>query len=134
MIMEKEYETIIGKILIKYVPIEWMKFTMFNISDVYLSIPMLVFRLKQKDDKFDELIKCIGDFNGNARWEIFRSPYARKENYILTVSEIKLMYQENKENLSSQKDFFGERYTEICDRALSDIPELADHIEKWFEE
>ena len=42
------------------------------------------------------------------------------------------MYQEEKEKLMYQKDFFGDEYIEICDKALSDIPGLARHIEKWF--
>lgn len=130
--MNKEYETIIGKMLKEYVPIEWMRYKMFHVDDVYSSIPMLVFRLEQKDDKFDMLLKCIDNFKGNARWEIFRNPYTRKENYLLTVSEVKQMYQEEKEKLMYQKDFFGDEYIEICDKALSDIPGLARHIEKWF--
>ena len=42
------------------------------------------------------------------------------------------MYQEEKEKLMYQKDFFVDEYIEICDKALSDIPRLASHIEKWF--
>ena len=132
--MDKEYETMIGIMLKNYLPIEWMRYTMFHISDVYSRIPMLVFRLKEKDEKFDTLLKCIENFKGNANWEIFRTPYTRKENYFLTVSEVKQMYQGEKEKLMPQKDYFGDEYIKICDKAVSDIPELASHIERWFKE
>ena len=130
--MGKECETILGHTVVEYVPIEWIRFTMFNTENRYARVPMLVFRLEQKDESFDRLIECINDFKGNATWCVFCNSHSRKENYILPVIELKELYQTGKEVLPDQKEFFGNKLEEICDKAINDISELTNHVKKWF--
>lgn len=132
--MEKQVETILGHTVVDFLPVEWIKYTMFHIEEKYLHVPMLVFRLIEKDNKFEKFVECINAFEGNSKWVVFRNPFSRKENYILSIYELKEMYQIDKEELPSQREYFGDGYEKICDNAISDIVELTEHIKNWFAE
>ncbi|WP_207667196.1 hypothetical protein [Butyrivibrio sp. X503] len=131
--MDKQYETAIGKLLSDMLPVEWMRFTMFYVDDIYNGIPMLVFRLKSEDGNMESLQKSIDAFSGNEKWCVFMNPFSRKGNYILSIEPIKEMYLEGYDKGApyNEKDYFGEdEYKALCERAVWDIPMLLDHIGK----
>jgi hypothetical protein len=75
------------------------------------------------------LVNCIKGFKGNIDWDIFRDPYTRKDNYIISVKELNQLYTLDKNDMPSQIEYFGkERFYNICDKAISDIPNLNDYI------
>ena len=131
--MDKEYETMIGKVICDILHVEWMRFTMFHTEDRYLSIPMLVFRIKKNDENWYKLLECIDNFEGNAKWVIFQHPFTKKINYILSIDALRKFYLETTEIKCFQMDYFEEEpYKMYCDNAIQDIPLLADYIMKTF--
>lgn len=129
----KENETSIGKKLKEVLPIEWMRYNMFNMEEPYRNIPFLTFRLKKKDETFDELKMAVEEFRGNEEWEIFKDPFSKKGNYILSLSILKQLYEKRAitDDFINEKSYFGElEYKKLCDNALEDIPELLKHIQR----
>ena len=126
-------ETCIGKIIHAKLPIEWMRYNMYTEDDRYRNIPMLVFRVQEScpEDLVDALKKCIDNFEGKISWKVFKNPLTRKDNYLLSISELKDLYMQSySEQIQyNQIDYFGaERYKKFCDDAILDIPMLAKHI------
>ena len=55
----------------------------------------------------------------------------RKANYLLSISELEDFYLQSylEQIRCNQVDYFGtERYKQLCDDAILDIPMLAKHI------
>lgn len=126
-------ETCIGKIIHVKLPIEWMRYNMYTEDDRYRNIPMLVFRVQEScpENLIDALKKCIDNFEGKISWKVFKNPLARKDNYLLSISELEDLYMQSySEQIQyNQIDYFGaERYKKFCDDAILDIPMLAKHI------
>lgn len=133
----EDIEVCIAKILIKEIPIEWMRLGMFHFDDIYRNIPMLVFRIDKscKPELIDELKKGVDNFKGKVEWTVFKDPLSKRGNYLLTISAMEKIHNEcvgNVENYN-QKQYFGEeKFRLYCEQAVADIPLLAKHIEKLF--
>ncbi len=128
----KENETSIAKVIRNILPIEWMRFNMYNSEDLYRHIPFLTFRVKCENDVFIALKKSVEEFNGNEKWQMFRDPFSKKGNYILSVVALKHLYEARaaREEFFSEKSYFGEKeYIKLCDNALDDIPKLLEYIQ-----
>lgn len=135
--MEQNTEKIIGKIIYNKLPIEWMRYNMFSIDDIFRNIPMLVFRLSKSNmnDRVKELEKCVEGFQGNISWKVFKDPLSRKGNYLLTIAIMESIRKEcyEKETDYNEKEYLGDtRYRLYCEQAILDIPLLAGHIDKNF--
>lgn len=134
--MDKSYETAIGKKICSILSIEWIRFNMFNLNNIYYNIPMLVFRLNYQDENMEKLKECIDAFEGNEKWNIFIDPFSRKGNHILSIEIVREIYQEGygKGILYNEKEYLGEkRYEVYCERAIQDIPLLLECINNCFE-
>lgn len=130
-------EKCIGKIICSKIPVEWIRFNMYYEQDKYQKIPMLVFRVQKSCPEvlLAALISCVDKFEGKMKWKVFRDPYTRKENYLLSISELEDLYTQCylSKIKYNQIDFFGaERYKNFCDSAIQDIPMLAKYIEENF--
>lgn len=135
--MEKMQEIMIGKLFKEIFPIEWLKYNMFHNEDIYLSIPYLLYRYEEGYDKICELElkKCLKTFKGNLEWVTYHPDYIQNQNYILTLKVYydKLMDCEEKGCFCEVKKEFGEKYEELCEKAIEDIPNLECHIRQWME-
>lgn len=133
--MDKSYETAIGKKICSILPVEWIRFNMFNLSNIYYNIPMLVFRLNYQDGNIEKLQKCLDTFEGNEKWNIFIDPFSRKGNHILSIEIVREIYQEGyrKGILYNEREYLGEKHYKLyCERAIQDIPLLLDYINNSF--
>lgn len=133
--MEQNKEIIIGKIINNKLPVEWMRYNMYSLDDIYKNIPMLVFRLGKSsmNERVKELEKCVDGFQGINSWKVFRDPLSRKGNYLLTIAIMESIRKEcyEKGTEYNEKKYLGdERYRLYCEQAILDIPLLAEHIEK----
>ena len=135
ILMDKKYENIIGEILKDILPIEWMRFTMFHADDPYLYVPFLLFRVYEENEKFYEICDRVETFKGNVKWGIIRYPLKHHVNYILSIEEMKVFHAQDRDNFLSQEEFFGkEKFRELCDKAIDDIPLLAGYLREQFKE
>ena len=126
-------ETCVGKALCAKLPIEWMRFNMYHEAEKYRNIPMLIFRMQKACpvDLIERLKECIDNFEGNVKWRMFKHPFSRNENYLITISELEDLYRKCYEGQIqyNQNDYFGiENYKKYCEYAIQDIPMLAKHI------
>jgi len=133
--MQENYDKYIGEIIHSRIPIEWIRFNMYITSDIYKSIPMLVFRVKSfcPENMIKNLKYCIDNFCGKERWTMFKDPLSRKGNYIITISELEKLHWKCYlgQIQYNQKKYFGiDSYKRHCECAIQDIPMLAKNIEK----
>lgn len=133
--MEEKMEKCIGKIVQKIFPIEWMRVDMYSSQNIYKTIPMLVFRVKENSsvDLIEKLETCIYNFQGRMSWKLFKDPLSRNGNYLLTIVELQKLHMQCYESQIeyNQKKYFGiEKFKLYCEYAIEDIPLLAEYIEK----
>ena len=136
--MDQNEEKIIGKIIHKKLSIEWMRYNMFSLNNIYKNIPILVFRVSgsEKNDQVKKLESCVASFEGKSSWKVFRDPLSRKGNYLLTIATVEKIRKvcHEKGIIYNERDYLGnERYKLYCEQAIQDIPLLAKHIERYFE-
>lgn len=134
---EKEKEKIIANYLSENFPIKQMRFNMYDSDDLYFKIPQLVFRFDNDESPYyDAFSEALKTFNGNLKWVIFKDFYGKRvHNYGLVPEELykmeKLMFEN--ELLMSPKEYFPEPvYRELCEKAVSDIPLLLEHLKANF--
>ena len=133
--MNQEYERIIGRILENLLSIEWMRNPMFFVDNRYWSIPSLVFRVNEENEIFFELKSKIEQFKGKMGWKIISHPLKHHTNYILSIKEMESFFRQEREDFVSQEVFFGEEvYRDLCDKAIDDIPLLAEYLREQFKE
>lgn len=74
--MEQNIEKIIGTIICNKLPVEWMRYNMFSSKDIYINIPILVFRLSKSDsnERVIEPGRCVESFQGQNSWKVFKDP------------------------------------------------------------
>lgn len=135
--MERSGEMIIGEIIHNRLPVEWMRFNMFQADNIYRNIPILVFRLKETamDEQVKKLENSVESFKGNMTWKVFKDPLSRKGNYLLTLAVMEGMRKECYEKgiYYNEKEYLGNsRYRLYCEQSVSDIPLLAKHIKEHF--
>ena len=131
--MSQNDETLIGKIIHEKLPVEWMRYNMFLSNDKYRNIPMLVFRVQDSCPEIliEKLKSSVESFEGKLNWKVFQDPLSRMGNYLLTVSELEVLYKQCcvEQIQYDQKDYFGtDNYKIYCECAIQDIPMLAKHI------
>lgn len=133
---DDKYETAIGKLLNDNFKMEWMRFNMFNIEDIYNNIPMLVFRIEgdyaEYIWKLKEYVENIQTIN---QWTIFRIPFSKNKNYILTVDVVREIYMNQfKEELyfDIQQILGKEKYNKLCEESIADIPLLYSNIKNYL--
>lgn len=112
-------------------PVEWIRFNMFKINDIYYTIPMLVFRLSYLDENMERLKVCVDSFKGREGWTIFKNPLSKNNNYILSIDVVEEIiiksYKDNK--VYNAREYLGdEDYEMICRNAIQDIPNLLEAI------
>lgn len=137
--MEEDKEKCIGKLIHSRIPIEWMRYNMYIKEEKYRSIPMLVFRVQEScpENLICNLKECIDTFKGNLNWKMFKDSLSRKGNYLITISELEDLHRESHAGRIqyNQIEFFGaEKYKQLCDDAIQDIPMLAKHITEKYKE
>lgn len=133
--MDNSYEIAIGKKICDILPVEWIKFNMFNTNDIFNTIPMLVFRVNYLDENMDRLKNCINLFKGRESWKLFRNPLSRNNNFILSIEVVEKIllksFEDNK--LYNERDYLGdEEYEMKCINAIQDIPLLSEAINHFF--
>lgn len=133
----QNYEKKIGYLIHENMKIEWMRFNMYIESDIYASIPMLVFRIYDEEEARIERIKeYILEFKGHNRWSLFISPLTRKKNYILSLDIVEKMYNDVADGALSDfapRTIWGEdKYRKVCFDAVQEIPDLAQYLEEFF--
>lgn len=133
---DDKYETAIGKLLNDNFKMEWMRFNMFNVEDIYYNIPMLVFRVENEyDENIWELKEYVENINTINLWTIFRFPFSKKKNYILTLDIVRKIYInqfENKFDFDLQEILGKEKYEKLCEEAIADIPLLYSNIKNYL--
>ncbi|MEW4411891.1 hypothetical protein [Clostridium sp. AN503] len=135
---KESVELILADLFRKLFPIEWMRRKMYFPDDIYATIPLLVYRYKDGcDEKYQsKLAECIDSFNGKQQWVVFRHFNTRRKNYILTL---KIVYDamkncEREGRIYKEKEEFRDCFNQICEEAITDIPELAEHIKQCINE
>lgn len=133
----KDHSLLIFKTLQKHFCFEQARCEMYVAQDIYYEIPRLVFRLKEDDnEKYTEIKDCIERFNGNLKWTVYRSPYSRKGNHILgpnILFETELQLSQKQIPIKVEDFIPREVAKYTCERAIEDIPRLAEHIHTCFE-
>ena len=137
--MNRDEEKVIGKIIHNRLPVEWMRYNMFSSNNIYKNIPVLVFRINESDmgDQLKKLEVSVESFEGKNTWKVFKDPLSGKGNYLLTLALMENFRKEchEKNIVYNEKEYLGnERYKLCCERAIQDIPLLAEHIKKCFEQ
>lgn len=135
--MKQDDEKIVGKIIHNRLSIEWMRYNMFSLNNIYKNIPMLVFRVNKtsENEQLKRLEECVASFQGKNSWKLFKDPLSVKGNYLLTIAIIENIRKECREKhlIYNEKEYFGDdMYKSYCERAIQDIPFLAEHIDKCF--
>lgn len=135
--MEKAIEKSIGQIIHKNIPIEWMRYNMFSVDNIYKNIPILVFRYGKEcsDESKQKLMNAVLTFEGREKWSIFRHPSTRKDNYILSIALMESIMKRafNSKGSCSPDEILGlDVYKKCCENAVSDIPQLAEHISSFL--
>jgi len=137
--MSKYDEIIVGSIIRNLFHIEQAKYKMYHVDDIYYSIPRFTFRLKgdSSDLDYTKIRECIDSFSGRTKWILYKCSMSKKGNYSLApicVYDIDREYY-SRGILVNEKDFFSEEeYKKICEHAIYDIPNLAEHLIKTFKE
>ena len=128
----------VAKVICKKIPVDWIRFDMYFQDDIYRTIPMLVFRVKEScsENMILELIKCVEAFEGKVKWKMFRDPLSKSGNFVLTIAKMEDLHNKcNKGQIDyNQKLYFGiTTYNKYCECAIEDIPLLAEYIDnKWL--
>lgn len=134
-IYSKEYEKAIGYEVRNILSIEWMRYNMYNVEDIYRCIPFLLFRVSD-DTNLDRFIHCIDTYRGKEKWVIYTYPYSKRHvNYVLSIDVNRTIYEKcykNHMNYSPESILTISDYKEHCEKALDDIPQLLDWIKKEF--
>ena len=135
--METAIETAIGKYLNENFPTKQVRYNMYKTEDIYSEIPQLIFRFDDDESPYyNAFSEALKTFNGNLKWVIYKGFYGRKvHNYSLVPQEVydmqKFMYEN--ELMMSPKEYFPEPvYRELCEKAISDIPLLLEHLKANF--
>ena len=112
---------------------EWVRYNMYAEEDIYNRVPGFHFRFHNAGDLYNELTDCIDAFQGELQWKLYLGLETRNQNYSLEPLEAyqARLTDEYKKN-HNLKEILGEKYNEICEKAISDIPSLSDHVENWF--
>ena len=133
---KQNYSLLIANVLTKRFSFDFARLSMYHHDDIYFRIPRLIFRLKSVDiNKYGEIKDCVETFNGNLKWTLYKSLFSRKNNYIIApfiVYEIERDHFLKGTSIEEEEIISTNDYKNICDKAIEDIPNLADHIIKYF--
>ncbi|WFA84204.1 DUF1871 family protein [Paenibacillus sp. FSL H8-0317] len=123
----------IGYTLSKLRTYEWVRYNMFAREDLYHHTPGFYFRFFNPGKMYNELATCIDAFQGELQWKLYLGRETRNHNYSLEPYEVyqARLTDEYKKNYNL-KGILGDKYNEICEKGINDIPSLSDHIEDWF--
>jgi len=133
--MTKNNETIIGNIIRNLFQIEQANYKMYHSDDIYYRIPRFTFRLmgESKLSYYTRISESIDSFHGRIKWVLYKYSLSRNDNYAIApycVFDIDNEYY-SRGVLVIEKDLFTvEEYRKICEDAVNDIPNLAEHILK----
>jgi hypothetical protein len=131
-------ERLIGCYLDETLPLEQCHFNMYQKEDIYNRIPILVFRVSREFNNgvYDGLRKTIETFNGKLKWVEYECFFGRKvKNHIISPLEYYEYEKHNFDNnqyLRAEKYFSLERYKQLCELAIEDIPDLLEHLKNNF--
>ena len=134
----KNYETAIAYYFETLLPIEQCRYSMYHEVTPYNRVPQLIYRISDTTDKriYDEIRSCIELFKGNLKWTDFQGFSGKKiHNHVISPVEVYEMQKEcsaTDSHISSEEYFGKERYEQLCEKAISDIPALYEHIKKYL--
>lgn len=132
MDINQDYPELLAQILEKKFPFEQAKLNMYHSDDIYYRIPSLIFRLKDIN-KYTEIEACIDCFKGILKWKLYRYMYSRKDNYVIAPYKLYEIERNFNEDIQNEKDMIPkDEYELICRNAIKDIPNLAEHIQIYF--
>lgn len=130
----KDYSVLIAQTLNRNFSFEQAKLKMYHDDDIYYRIPRLVFRLKEKNS-YGEIKKCIESFDGILKWTLYRYEFSRLDNHVIAPSilyELERNYFKTEQKIDEKEILPIDEYKSICEKAIEDIPKLAEHIQKYF--
>ena len=131
------YNRIISEIFMDFLDITWMRFDMYHEEIRYRNIPFLAFEVREEpSDKFNYICNVVekyGCIDEHMKWVIYAHPGNRRTTYILSLEVVKEWnidtYNNGERKCISQKDYFGEeQFRYYCDKAIEDIPRLAEWL------
>jgi len=131
-------ETVIANYFCKNYPIEQIRYDMYIENNIYHEIPNLMFRFSTKldDGIYDELRECIESFKGQLKWTEFKCFFSKRIwNHSIVPMEYyeKVKYTFENDVFIADKEYFSEeKYKELCEKGIADIPLLFDHIKRNF--
>lgn len=138
MNLYQDNSLLIAQTLTKYFPIEQARLSMYHVDDIYYRIPCLVFRLQGHNNgtSYNDIKVCIDSFIGNIKWTIYKYRFSRKDNYVLAPYILyqieEKMYTERIRNLNINDLIQIDEFRDICEKAIEDIPKLAEYINNFF--
>ena len=135
------YSVIIYEYLKSIFEIEWGRANMYPIEDIYHRLPSILFRFKGDDDKkyLKELKEVVESFQGKQKWTIYSTREViknRNNNFVLCLYEEykwEIKMRDLNKPYQHPKEAFGDKYYQLCDEAIEDIPFLASHIRNYYE-
>ena len=110
-----------------------IKGTMFVSEDIYNRIPgtYCIFPETDTDESIQKISRTLESFQGNCKWCLYKSPFSRKNLYVISVEEFRIFEQTSYDynSTDSVREFYGEpAYKSICEKAIADLEKLCD----WF--
>ena len=125
-------------IIAKLAPCEQVRGIMFHEDNIYNSPPIFVWRFSTEveglDDLYLKLGKCVEDFDGNLKWEMYRGfrPDGRPfKNYAIEPTFLHEIGQSHGWGEERSKILENDYKDQIV-KAVEDVKPLCDYIEKTF--
>ena len=131
---EVRNEELLAYTLAKIAPFEWVTITMYISDSIYTHPPIFCWRFSCEDEKiYARLKECIIKFEGNHKWEMYKGSDIgghTKKNYTI---EPRIFYEIHKNHgFGKLAEVLGSKYSEVCFKAIKDVPILCNHIEQFF--
>lgn len=131
---------ILGNYMLNKFPLKQLKFDMYDIHNIYEQIPSLFFFLQDLPNKekiYLQIFNSITLFNGKLKWILCQVKPSKKSYAIIPIIALKnysIDIFSSYETLSKDEMKSLYNYTNICNKAIIDIPNLLLHMRKTFGE
>jgi len=114
-----------------------MRWPMYHSDDLYHSIPLVLFFLKQDGNEktsYERIKLSAESFIGKLEWTLYKLFFSRL-NYSIAPKILcdlektrYIEYKQTNKSISVREQLGEEKYIELCDLAYSDIPGLYQHM------
>ena len=131
------YEMAIPELLREKFDIKQLRGIMYHSDRPYGLMPHVLFFLEKNEKElndYKQIEVCMDSFKGRLAWVLRRAFYSEK-NYIImpeVIYQIRVngMNHERKKVGNERKVLGDQKYNEIYDLAIEDIPDLYEHMKK----